>query len=82
MSEFAVSQEVSGTNETTQNRRPGRRKKQASMPEVANDDSLDKTFTWWRGSKLSKLFPNNAFLPRAMVRRAACQGKLRILMGI
>lgn len=75
LSECSVSQEATGTSETTQKRGPGRRKKQVSVPEVTSDDSLDKTFIWWRGGKLSKLFPNNAFLPRAMVRRAACQGK-------
>ncbi|KAI4386103.1 hypothetical protein MLD38_004065 [Melastoma candidum] len=82
MSKLAVSQEVSGIIEIAQPRRPGRKKKQASIPEATNDDSFDKTFTWWRGGKLSKLFPNNAFLPQGMVRRAACRAGLQKISGL
>lgn len=59
-----------------QKRGPGgrRNRKQTSASEAEADDRLERSFTWWRGGKLSKLLFNRAMLPSSVVKKAARQG--------
>lgn len=77
--EASVTQSVSSTVDTAQRRGPGgRRRKNAAVSDVASDEGLDKSFSWWRGGKVSKLLMHKAILPRSLVKRAARQGTLSV----
>lgn len=80
--EASVTQGVSSTVDTAHKRGPGRRRKNAALSDVASDDGLDKSFSWWRGGKVLKLLMHKAILPRSLVKRAARQGGLRKIPGV
>ncbi|XP_048140622.1 DDT domain-containing protein PTM isoform X3 [Rhodamnia argentea] len=80
--EASVTQGVSCIAETAQKRGPGRRRKNAAFSDVASDDGLDKSFSWWRGGEVLKLLMHQAILPRSLVKKAARQGGSRKIPGV
>ena len=79
--EASVTQSATSAIGSTQKRGPGRRSKRLSgVSEVADDRCLDKDFTWWRGGKLSKHIFQRGILPRSAVKKAARQGRIKLLI--
>ncbi|KAL8496450.1 hypothetical protein ACS0TY_020241 [Phlomoides rotata] len=81
----STSQIATNAAGSTQKRRPGRRgRKPSTVVEVPIDDrqNVSKDFTWWRGSKLSKLMFQRGILPYSMIRKAARQGGSKNISGI
>lgn len=79
--EASVTQGVSSIVDAAQKRGPGRRRKNAAFSDVASDDGLDKSFSWWRGGEVLKLLMHQAILPRSLVKKAARQGTLSVLLS-
>lgn len=76
LAEYSVTQGATCTNGTIQKRGPGgrRNKKQSVLSEATEGECLEKSFSWWRGGKLSKVLLTRAVLPCSMVKRSARQG--------
>ncbi|PKI78776.1 hypothetical protein CRG98_000843 [Punica granatum] len=82
--ECSVTQGTTCTTGIIQKRGPGGRpnKKQSTLSEDTEDDCLEKSFSWWRGGKLSKILLNKAVLACSMIKRAAHQAGLRKIAGV
>ncbi|KAJ7947925.1 DDT domain-containing protein PTM [Quillaja saponaria] len=59
-----------------------RNRKQTAIDEVMFDSDNEKSFSWWRGGKFSKILFQKAILPRYMIGKAARQGGLRKISGV
>lgn len=80
--ESSVIQSVASNVGTLQKRGLGgkRGRKLSTTSEVLADDESNQGFNWWRGGKITKFIFQKEILPRAMVRKAARQGMLHILI--
>ncbi|XP_074285719.1 DDT domain-containing protein PTM-like [Silene latifolia] len=82
MDESPVPQSAAASG-PVQKRGPGKRKKNNTIPEAADDDPIDsKELCWWRGGKLAKFVFQKGIFPSRVIRKAARQGGSKRLLGI
>lgn len=73
--EHSVTQGATCTAGTIQKRGTGgRRSKKEAILSKVTEECVEKSFSWWRGGKLSKIILTKAVLPCSIIKKAARQG--------